>query len=77
MSDEREVVVVFDKDHRINISTDDPEELLDLILSKDTGWVRHNDVVFRREPIKYAGISNKKSNKINQSNHARNIRSSL
>jgi hypothetical protein len=56
MSEDRTVNVVFDKDQVIKIAADDPEALLAEILSKETGWVRHENIILNRSHIKYAGI---------------------
>ncbi|WP_440960563.1 hypothetical protein ACN6KS_22705 [Paenibacillus nitricinens] len=56
MSEKKEVSIVFEKDQFLKIAVDDPQALLDDIYSKDTGWVRIEDIILNRSHIKYAGI---------------------
>ncbi|GIO34360.1 hypothetical protein J2TS6_55010 [Paenibacillus albilobatus] len=56
MSEKRQVSIVFEKDQFIKILTEDPEALLADIYSKETGWVKHEDIILNRSHIRYAGI---------------------
>ncbi|OMF05253.1 hypothetical protein BK129_14800 [Paenibacillus amylolyticus] len=64
MADQDRVVTVhFVNDQKISIPSPDPENLLQTITNKETGWFTYEHVVFKREHVTHAYIKTPRSNK--------------
>lgn len=56
MPEQKEVIIFFGKEHNLKLLTENPEELLDLIISEVDGWFRYKDKIIKRDVIKYVVI---------------------